>query len=65
LEPGGYLVLIIGKEQPMQNNVVQLGKIMESLGSKKFSIESVLDIDLQKSSVIGNIPTEHIIFFKK
>jgi tRNA G10 N-methylase Trm11 len=65
LEPGGYLVLIIGKEQPMQNGVVQLGKIMESLGSKKFSIESVLDIDLQKSSVIGNIPTEHIIFFKK
>jgi hypothetical protein len=65
LEPDGYLVLIIGKEQPMQNGVLQLGKTMEVLGSRKFNIQSVLDIDLQKASVRGNIPTEHIIFFKK
>jgi tRNA G10 N-methylase Trm11 len=65
LEPDGYLVLIIGKEQPMQNGVLQLGKTMEVLGSRKFNVQSVLDIDLQKASVRGNIPTEHIIFFKK
>jgi tRNA G10 N-methylase Trm11 len=65
LKPGGYLVLIIGKEQPMQNKVLQLGKIMEVLGNKKFNIENILDIDLQKASVRGNIPVEHIIFFKK
>jgi tRNA G10 N-methylase Trm11 len=65
LEPDGYLVLIIGKMQPMQNGALQLGKIMEVLGSKKFDIQSVLDIDLQKASVRGNISTEHIIFFKK
>jgi DNA modification methylase len=65
LEPGGYLILIIGKEQPMGNKVLQLGKIMEILGSKKFNIENTLDINLQKASIRGNIPTEHIIFFRK
>jgi hypothetical protein len=65
LESDGYLVLIIGKMQPMQNGALQLGKIMEVLGSKKFDIQSVLDIDLQKASVRGNFSIEHIIFFKK
>lgn len=64
LKPNGYLVLIIGKEQPMGSKIIRLGKAMEVLG-QKFKVEDTIDIDLQKASVRGNIPTEHIIFFKK
>jgi tRNA G10 N-methylase Trm11 len=65
LEQEGYLILIIGKEQPMGKEILQLGKIIEILGSRKFDIEKILDINLQKASVRGNITTEHIIFFRK
>ncbi|MEM2661550.1 MAG: hypothetical protein QXS74_09555 [Nitrososphaeria archaeon] len=65
LEPDGYLVMIIGKDQPMSTKVLQLGKCIEVLGSQFFNIEETLDIDLQKASVIGNISVEHVIFFRK
>lgn len=64
LKPNGYLVLIIGKEQPMGSEIIRLGEAMEVLG-QKFKIRGTMDIDLQKASVRGNIPTEHVIFFEK
>jgi len=72
LKPGKKLVMIIGKQQSVstQNGTitVELGATMEEIGKKKSSaLEhlSSIDIELQKASERGAIPTEHIIFFKK
>jgi len=70
LKRGKQLVMIIGKQQEMSSDggiiTVELGKIMEEMGkSAKLEHISSLDVLLQKASVRGAIPTEHIIFFRK
>jgi len=72
LKPGKKLVMIIGKQQSVstQNGTVtvELGATMEEIGKKKpAALEHLdsIDIELQKASERGAIPTEHVIFFKK
>jgi len=70
LKPGKHLIMIIGKQQVVAGEkekiVIELGRIMEELG-KKFKLKhlSSIDVELQKASERGAIPTEHIIIFKK
>jgi hypothetical protein len=72
LKPGKKLVMIIGKQQSVntQNGTVtlELGAAMEEIGKNKpAALEHLysIDIELQKASERGAIPTEHVIFFKK
>lgn len=70
LKPGGNLVMIIGKEQRVKmdkiEGVIELGRVMEEMG-KSVGLAHLYSVDvlLQKASMRGAIPTEHIIFFKK